>query len=142
MYPTKQGRCPSAVEISQYLPSFGGVRTFYHHQSQYRDWIRKSFPGRIDSVKINPSLLMLREWPGHIMMDIILSADNPNGFPYKDGYYSYIGEAEAMAGLSSRRQPALPQVFIIFPFTMSTGIFIINLTIKCPDKLVVKFTIF
>ena len=30
--------------ISKYLPSFGGVRTFSHHQSFYREWIRKSFP--------------------------------------------------------------------------------------------------
>ena len=44
--------------ISQYFPSFGGVRTFSHHQSFFREWIRKSF-GRIDSVKTNPSLLMM-----------------------------------------------------------------------------------
>ena len=30
--------------ISQYLPRFGGARTFSHHQSSYREWIRKSFP--------------------------------------------------------------------------------------------------
>ena len=29
--------------ISQYLPRFGGVRTFSHHQSFYREWVRKSF---------------------------------------------------------------------------------------------------
>ena len=33
-----------------------GVRTFSHHQSFYREWIRQ---GRIDSVKINPSLEMM-----------------------------------------------------------------------------------
>ena len=45
--------------ISQYLPSFGGVPTFSHHQSFCREWIRKFFPVasvKIDSVKINPSL--------------------------------------------------------------------------------------
>ena len=30
--------------ISQYLPSLGGVRTFSHHQTFYREWISKSFP--------------------------------------------------------------------------------------------------
>ena len=42
---------------------FGGVRTFSHHQSFYREWIRilDCGQGRIDSVKINPSLPMMRE---------------------------------------------------------------------------------
>ena len=44
--------------------SFGGVRTFSHDQFVYREWIRKSFPvDRIDSVKINSSLLMMKECP-------------------------------------------------------------------------------
>ena len=49
--------------ISQYRPSFGGVGTFSHHQSFYREWIRilDCGQGRIDSVKINPSLPMMRE---------------------------------------------------------------------------------
>ena len=53
--------------ISQYLPSFGGVLTISQHKFFYREWIRKSFPGqgRIDSVKINPSLLMMEEWQKH-----------------------------------------------------------------------------
>ena len=45
---------------------FGGVRPFSHHQSFYRQGVdQKILPcgqGRIDSVKINPSLLMMREW--------------------------------------------------------------------------------
>ena len=49
--------------ISQYLPSFGGARTFSHYQSFWREWIRKSFPvKRIDNVRINPSQLMTKEW--------------------------------------------------------------------------------
>ena len=61
MYPTKQGRCPSVVEISQYLPSFGGVRTFYLSSSIFLQEILPCGQGRIGSVKINPSLLMMRE---------------------------------------------------------------------------------
>ena len=41
--------------ISQYLPSFGGVRTFSS------SLIHPCGRGRIDSVKINPSLLKMRE---------------------------------------------------------------------------------
>ena len=58
--------------ISQYLPSFGGVPTFSHHQSFCREWIRKFFPVgsvKIDSVKINPSLGMMRELKIHPLRD-------------------------------------------------------------------------
>ena len=50
--------------ISQFLPSFGGVRTFSSSSilSLGMDQeIHPSRQGRIDSVKINPSLLMMRE---------------------------------------------------------------------------------
>ena len=54
--------CIRAGWISQYLPRFGGVRAFSHHQSFYRDQeILPCGQRRIDSVKINPSLLMMRE---------------------------------------------------------------------------------
>ena len=49
------------------FPSFGGARTFSHHQSFYRD--QKIVPCGHDSVKINPSLLMMREWSTLIMYD-------------------------------------------------------------------------
>ena len=51
--------------ISQFLPSFGGVRTFSSSSilSLGMDQeIHPSRQGRIDSVKINPSLPMMREW--------------------------------------------------------------------------------
>ena len=50
--------------ISQYLPSFGGVWTFSSSSIHLQGWIRKIHPcgqGRIDSVRINPSLLRMRE---------------------------------------------------------------------------------
>ena len=46
--------------ISQYLPSLGGVRTLSHHQGVNQQIIPCG-QGRIDGVKINPSLLMMRE---------------------------------------------------------------------------------
>ena len=49
------------------FPNFGGARTFSHHQSFYRD--QKIVPCGHDSVKINPSLLMMREWSTLIMYD-------------------------------------------------------------------------
>ena len=60
MYPWRRG-C-----ISRYLPSFGGVRTFSSSSilSLGMDQeIHPSRQGRIDSVKINPSLPMMRECP-------------------------------------------------------------------------------
>ena len=54
--------------ISQYLPSFGGVRTFSSSSilSLGMDQeIHPSRQGRIDSVKINPSLPMMRECTIH-----------------------------------------------------------------------------
>ena len=54
--------------ISQFLPSFGGVRTFSSSSilSLGMDQeIHPSRQGRIDSVKINPSLPMMREWVVH-----------------------------------------------------------------------------
>ena len=47
----------------QYLLSLIRVNTFSLHQSFPRDWIRKSLLGAIsiDSVEIDPSLLMMRE---------------------------------------------------------------------------------
>ena len=50
--------------IYQYLPSFGGVLTFSSSAIRLQGWIRKSIPvgqGRIASLKINPSLLRMRE---------------------------------------------------------------------------------
>ena len=42
--------------ISQYFPSFSGVQTFYHHQSFYREGIRKFFPdGREELTVLNRS---------------------------------------------------------------------------------------
>ena len=43
--------------ISQYLPSFGGVRTFSQHQFFYREWIRKSFPVVREGLTVLKSLL-------------------------------------------------------------------------------------
>ena len=47
--------------ISQYLPSFREVRTFSSSSIHLQGWICGH--GRIDSVKINPSLLRMRECP-------------------------------------------------------------------------------
>ena len=43
--------------ISQYLPSFGGGRTFSHHQFFYREWIRKSFPVDREGLTVLKSIL-------------------------------------------------------------------------------------
>ena len=43
--------------ISQYLPSFGGVRTFSQHQFFYREWIRKSFPVGREGLTVLKSIL-------------------------------------------------------------------------------------
>ena len=51
--------------ISQYFPSFGGVRTFSSSSILSLGMEKEIHPcgqGRIDSVKINPSLLMMRKW--------------------------------------------------------------------------------
>ena len=62
----QQGR----IDFNTSLPTgkdflISSVRTFSHHQSLYMEWVRKSFPvecgqGRIDSVKLSPSLLTIR----------------------------------------------------------------------------------
>ena len=54
--------------ISQYLSSFGGVRAFSSSlisSLRMDQEIHTSRQVRIDSVKINPSLLMMREWVVH-----------------------------------------------------------------------------
>ena len=43
--------------IFQYLPSFGGVRTFSHHQFFCREWIRKSFPVDREGLIVLKSIL-------------------------------------------------------------------------------------
>ena len=43
--------------ISQYLPSFCGVRTFSQHQFFYREWIRKYFPVVREGLTVLKSLL-------------------------------------------------------------------------------------
>ena len=48
--------------ISQFLPSFGGVRTFSHHQSFYREWIRKSFPVNREGLTVLKSILPCWWW--------------------------------------------------------------------------------
>ena len=61
--------------ISQFLPSFGGVRTFSSSSilSLGMDQeIHPSRQGRIDSVKINPSLLMMREWVVHAGLTVVI----------------------------------------------------------------------
>ena len=52
--------------ISQYLPRFGGVRAFSHHQFVYREWIRKSFPVMM--------MMMMREW---FIPHTLIITDNP-----------------------------------------------------------------
>ena len=50
--------------ISQYLPSFGGVQTFSSSSILSLGMDQEIYPsrqGRIDSLKINPSLLRMRE---------------------------------------------------------------------------------
>ena len=51
--------------ISQYLPSFGGARTDNLSASIFLQGLDQKIPpcgqGRIDSVKINPSLLMMTD---------------------------------------------------------------------------------
>ena len=46
--------------ISQYLPSFGGVRTFSQHLFFYREWIRKSFPVGREGLTVLKSILPCR----------------------------------------------------------------------------------
>ena len=48
--------------ISQYLPSFGGVRTISHHQFFYREWIRKSFPVGREGLTLLTSILPCSRW--------------------------------------------------------------------------------
>ena len=48
--------------ISQYLPSFGGGRTFSHHQFFYREWIRKSFPVDREGLTVLKSILPCWWW--------------------------------------------------------------------------------
>ena len=62
--------------ISQYLPSFGVVRKFssssiYLHSGMDQE-IHPFGQGRIDSVKINPSLLMMREWVVHAGLTVVI----------------------------------------------------------------------
>ena len=47
--------------ISQYLQSFGGVRTFSHHQSFYKEWIRKTLPVGREGLTVLKSILPC--WP-------------------------------------------------------------------------------
>ena len=65
LYPWFEGRGKSRGRwgwISQYLPSFGGVRTFSHHQSFYREWIRKSFPVDTEGLTVLKSILPCWWW--------------------------------------------------------------------------------
>ena len=50
------------TEKLSYLPSFGGVRTFSHHQSFYREWIRKSFPVNREGLTVLKSILPCWWW--------------------------------------------------------------------------------
>ena len=43
--------------ISQYLPSLGGVGTFSHRQTFYREWISKSFPADREGLTVLKSIL-------------------------------------------------------------------------------------
>ena len=42
--------------------SFGGVRTFSHHQSFFREWIRKSFPVDREGLTVLKSILLCWWW--------------------------------------------------------------------------------
>ena len=49
--------------ISQYLPSFGEVRTFYHHHHSFdREWIMKSFPVGREGLTALKSILPCWWW--------------------------------------------------------------------------------
>jgi len=48
--------------ISQYLPSFGGVRTISQHQFFYREWIRISFPVGREGFTVLKSILPCWWW--------------------------------------------------------------------------------
>ena len=54
--------------ISQYLPSLGGVRTFSHHQTFYREWISKSFPADREGLTVLKSILPCWWWGNEISM--------------------------------------------------------------------------
>ena len=48
--------------IFQYLPSFGGVRTFSRHHFFYKEWIRKSFPVGREGLTVLKSTLPCWWW--------------------------------------------------------------------------------
>ena len=55
--PPQQLQFTKRVGWIQYLPSFGGVRTFSQQQFFYREWIRKSFPVDREGLTVLKSVL-------------------------------------------------------------------------------------